>query len=216
MTTTKPSSKKKKKRTIRGQLRPLQVRPGARYACFGDGLCCTDIHAIGPITTKERVHLSLVAEGLTGFDSLVQSHVLKMKKEDGSCVLLGQDQRCMVHDAMDGLLLPRSCKRFPIGLTATPDGGRVTVEHRCSCQNLGDAPQVTVEDTHPVLVDRGGRLRPNHRVGARVKMSGRAHVKFATYVGIETPMLEALESGADPAKVLDAKPFPKLKTAALK
>ncbi len=132
MTTTKPSSKKYKKRPSRGQLRPLPVRPGARAACSRDGLCCTDIHAIGPITTKERVHLSLVAEGLTGFDSLVQSHVLKMKKEDGSCVLLGQDQRCMVHDAMDGLLLPRSCKRFPIGLTATPDGGRVTVEHRCS------------------------------------------------------------------------------------
>ena len=37
----------KKKKT---KLRPLTPRPGARYTCFGDGLCCTDIHAIGPLT----------------------------------------------------------------------------------------------------------------------------------------------------------------------
>ena len=41
---------KKKKKT---HTRPLLPRPGARYTCFGDGLCCTDIHGIGPLTKKE-------------------------------------------------------------------------------------------------------------------------------------------------------------------
>ena len=45
----------KKKKT---KVRPLIPRPGARYTCFGDGLCCTDIHGIGPLTKKEVAGLN--------------------------------------------------------------------------------------------------------------------------------------------------------------
>ena len=43
---------------------PLVVREGARYECFGDGLCCTDIPAIGPIRLAERARLRLVHDGI--------------------------------------------------------------------------------------------------------------------------------------------------------
>src|SRR5260370_891972 len=39
------------------KVRPLLLREGARYACFGDGLCCTDMHALGPLTRSEVVQL---------------------------------------------------------------------------------------------------------------------------------------------------------------
>ena len=44
--------------------RPLIVRPGARFACAGDGLCCTDLHALGPLT-REFTYSSLTSPDLT-------------------------------------------------------------------------------------------------------------------------------------------------------
>ena len=40
---------------------PLMARPGAHYTCFGDGLCCTDLHGLGPLSKKEVVALELVS-----------------------------------------------------------------------------------------------------------------------------------------------------------
>lgn len=201
MSRARPLPTAPKKSKALGRLRPLLVRPGATYACFGDGLCCTDVHAIGPIARKERVYLSIVADGLVAYDPNLRTHALKMKKEDGTCALLDSERRCMIHEAMEGLLLPSTCRRFPLGLTATPDGGRVTLEHRCSCQNLGDAPPLEIAHADRVLRDGRGRLKPNHRVGDRIPMSRRSRVKWATYVEHERALLERLET-EDPLEVL--------------
>src|SRR5687767_1065445 len=43
--------------------RPLLVREGAHYDCFGDGTCCTDIHALGPVTRTEQRAVELLEPG---------------------------------------------------------------------------------------------------------------------------------------------------------
>ena len=95
MSRARPLPTAPKKSKALGRLRPLLVRPGATYACFGDGLCCTDVHAIGPIARKERVYLSIVADGLVAYDPNLRTHALKMKKEDGTCALLDSERELM-------------------------------------------------------------------------------------------------------------------------
>ena len=41
---------------------PLLVRPGARFDCVGDGLCCSDIHAVGALTDDDCEMLSMISE----------------------------------------------------------------------------------------------------------------------------------------------------------
>ena len=73
---------------VRTRMEPLLVRPGARYTCFGDGLCCQDIHIIGPIEGPE-------VDRVEGFlrDSAKYDHDEKewalCTAADGGCVFQG-------------------------------------------------------------------------------------------------------------------------------
>jgi hypothetical protein len=201
VTTTKPKRP--------GLLRPLHVRDGATYTCFGDGVCCSDLHALGPVSREERKRLAIVHPGVTGWDGLAGAHVLATRL-DGTCPFLREDQLCALHEPMDGFLKPKSCHRFPLGVTATPKGGRVVVEHRCSCINVGDAEPLTVERAEPQLMV-GVRLRPSHGVGDRMRLTKRRQVSFARYEEEERVVLEALASRIPLERALDREPFPELR-----
>ena len=112
-----PSTEKKK-----AAVRPMLVRPGARYTCFGDGLCCTDIHGIGPLTNKELVQIRKIDRDAAGWDDEHEDNMLKTAA-DGGCVFLMADQRCSVHARFGAEAKPEGCRRFPLGLAATPEGG---------------------------------------------------------------------------------------------
>ena len=191
------------------KIRPLHVRPGARYRCFGDGLCCTNIHSIGPLSRKEVTQLKIIDPGVVHYSELLDATVMTMKP-DGSCIFLGE-QGCSLHTPMDGALKPVGCWRFPLGVTATPLGGRIFVEQRCPCASMGDRPEVTVESASESLKDSAGRVRANHRVD-RVPLTRRRRVDFARYVPIETKLLEALRDRS-PEEVLDREPFSPLRDA---
>ena len=77
----------KKKRT---QVRPLTVRPGARYTCFGDGLCCTNIHGLGPLTKKELVQVRRRDPAGAGWDEEFEDRML-FTEPDGGCHFLMPD-----------------------------------------------------------------------------------------------------------------------------
>lgn len=189
--------------------RPLLVRPGARFDCFGDGLCCTDIHALGPVTRKEQREVELLAPGSLVRNKDVGAPVFKTQ-ESGACVLRSA-RGCELHAQHGAEAKPNGCMRFPFNLVATPEGGRVTTEHRCPCRTLGDRPLITPESALPSLVDARGRLSVNGRVGAKVSLVPGRSVSFARFRAIEAAMLPLLlDPQADVFKVLGAKPFGRL------
>jgi len=139
----------------RPRARPLIARPGARFECTGDGLCCSDIHALGPVTLSERKELDLIAP-----KSLIRHPDLNEWVFDtqpggelaGQCVHRSK-RGCELHAKHGAEAKPGGCMRFPFGLISTPDGGRITTEHRCPCRTLGDRPLIEPEDKAPIEPD---------------------------------------------------------------
>jgi hypothetical protein len=195
-----------------GTVRPLKVREGARFSCAGDGLCCMDIHSLGPLGERDVALLSLIAPGLA---RRAGDHACLRMKEDGSCVFLGEapggaPRPCGLHGAADGALKPVTCRRFPYGLTATPSGGRITTFHCCPCRTMGAREAVTAEAAEPCLRDRAGRLSSSHRVGAKVWIGGRSRIAFDRWEREEAALIARLLGGEAPERVLDRAPFPRL------
>lgn len=190
------------------RVRPLLVRAGAQFDCFGDGLCCTDIHALGPVTPKEKREVELLAPGVLVRNKDLRAPVFRTQ-ESGACVLRSS-RGCELHAVHGPQAKPSGCWRFPYGLVATPEGGRITTEHRCPCRSLGVRPAITPEGALSSLVDAAGRLSPNGRVGPRVSLALGRYVGFARYRALEAELIARLLGGEDPLQVLGKKPFGKL------
>lgn len=188
--------------------RPLLVRQEARYDCYGDGLCCTDIHALGPVTPAERRAVELLEPG-----SLVRHKDLKepvfRTQEHGPCVLRSA-RGCELHARHGAESKPVGCSRFPFGLVSTPEGGRITTEHRCPCRSMGVRPLITAESAIGSLVNSAGRLTPNGRVGPRMRVEHGKHIGFARFRELEQPLLDGLLAGKPPLDVLGVKPLGRL------
>ncbi|MFO0683110.1 MAG: hypothetical protein U0234_13725 [Sandaracinus sp.] len=177
--------------------RPLKVRPGARYACAGDGLCCTDVHLLGPVAKAERAPIEALRPG-----AIVRGRTLAVLAPGtgGGCTFLASDRRCEIHTTG---IKPRSCARYPFLLAATPAGGRIGTDHRCPCRTMGERPALTVEAALPSLLDRRGRLSVDRRVDGRIPLERRRHVSFARYEAIEAERLARLaQEGLPPGDAL--------------
>jgi hypothetical protein len=187
--------------------RPLLAREGARFTCFGDGLCCRDIHALGLLTKSEvrdlrkRNKLSVVySEDIEG-DCL--------RPVDGHCLFL-ENELCAIHAKDGAQAKPSGCRRFPYGLVSTPHGGRVTTEHRCPCRTLGDRPPLSLAAADMSLRDNAGRLEVDHDAPARVELHKGKRVSFDAYVAIESGLIKRLNAGERAESVLAAKTVPRL------
>ena len=64
--------------------RPLMVRPGARFTCFSDGLCCSDIHALGPLTRSEVRAVKALVPDSVEYHEGVEDHCMRTGA-DGFC-----------------------------------------------------------------------------------------------------------------------------------
>jgi Fe-S-cluster containining protein len=194
----------------KAQIEPLLVRPGARYQCFGDGLCCMDIHMIGPIDDAEVERVSGFLEGSAMWEEAHDEHAL-CTAADGGCVFLEADLRCRIHAEHGPEQKPEGCRRFPVGLTATPYGGRVTTEHRCPCRTMGDRPPLEPDMAAPALCDDDGHLFEDRRV-KRVRLTRKGKkVSFEAWLAVERPLLAELQKGKAPWTLLGVDPFPRLK-----
>lgn len=165
------------------RVRPLFVRPGARFACAGDGLCCTDVHLLGPVARAERAPIEAVRPG-----AIVRGRHLAVlaPTAHGHCTFLSDDMRCGIHTPS---LQPRSCARYPFLLAATPAGGRIGTDHRCPCRTMGERPPLRVEGALPSLLDRRGRLSADRRIEGRIAIERGRRVSFARYEAIEQERL---------------------------
>ncbi len=128
---------------------------------------------------------------------------------DGGCVFLMSDQRCSVHAEHGPDAKPEGCRRFPLGLVATPSGGRITTEHRCPCRTMGDRPDIDPAAVEPSVTD-GGRLLADRHI-KRVPLHGKKQVKFDEWEAIEADYLNRLRGRQSLAAILDSKPFPALR-----
>ena len=190
-------------------IRPLLVRPLARFDCFGDGLCCTNIHALGPVTRPEKKALDLIEPGALVRHKDLNAPVFRTQ-ENGSCVLRSE-RGCELHATRGPEAKPTGCARFPFNLVATPEGGRITTEHRCPCRTLGERPELTPEAAAPWLRDSAGRLSANGRVGAKVLIAPGKRVSFARFREEERDIIDRLLKLEDPFAVLKQKPLGRLK-----
>jgi Fe-S-cluster containining protein len=188
---------------VASRVRPLLIRPGARFVCHGDGLCCTDVHLLGPLSRDEGEAITRIERGaivrLVGLRLLDQS--------SGSCVFLEERGACRIYDHDGGRTKPRTCDRYPFLLVATPDGGRVGTDHRCPCRTLGERPPLTPEAAEGPLKTRSGRLMVDRRMGPTVAIEGRRRVGWRRYRALEAELFAAIERDLDAA--LGA-PFPAL------
>jgi hypothetical protein len=192
---------------MRSRLRPLVVRPGTEYACFGDGICCTDAHALGPVTRLEKKRLKL-AGAETYFHPGLEADVL-VTGDDGKCAEL-KDERCAIHGVDGDRARPSACKRFPVGLVGTPDGGRVTTEHRCPCRTMGQRPELLPEDAERSLVDGRGRLISDGHAPETFEIDKRTALDWPAYVAFENAWMERAARMRDPVAMFGVKPYPKL------
>jgi hypothetical protein len=208
------AARAEKKPAPEPRARPLLIREGARYDCFGDGLCCTDIHALGPVTPRERRAVLLLEPGTLVRHKDLLAPVFRTQPT-GPCVLRSE-RGCELHARHGAQAKPAGCARFPFGMIATPEGGRVTTEHRCPCRTLGERPPLTQEAAQASLVDAGERLVPDGKVGPRVRLAPGRSVSFARFREIERPLLAGLLAGAEPLALLQKRPFGRLSGASFR
>lgn len=185
----------------KSRAKPLLVRPGARFACFGDGLCCTDVHALGEVRPAEAKRVrTLDASAITRHGGLGLM-VLRTTDTRG-CVFLGE-QGCSVHASHGEMFKPAICRRFPFGLVSTPDGGRVTTDHRCPCRSMGERPPLDTEVAARSLGDAAGRLRVDHASSVTIALHKGSRVPFARYATIERRLFDRLSAATSLREPLD-------------
>jgi hypothetical protein len=195
--------------TVFARREPLLVRPGARFDCVGDGLCCSDIHAVGALSDEDCEMLAMISVDAIDRHEGEDAAILMMRSDTGRCVFWSE-QGCAIHSQLGPEMKPTPCIQFPYALTATPAGGRISTQHRCTCRTLGPLPLVTAEDARPNLLDSNGELKPEHAVLDEVAWSGTESLPFADYATREAGLISALIEGKGLMTVLEAQPFPTL------
>jgi hypothetical protein len=168
--------------TVLARREPLLVRPGARFECVGDGLCCSDIHVVGALSDEDCQMLELISEDAIDRFEGDDAAVMMMRIDTGRCVFWSEDG-CAIHSGLGSTMKPSPCIQFPYALTATPPGGRITTQHRCTCRTLGALPPVSVDVARPCLLDSDGELKTEHAVLDEVAWSSTESLSFAEYVG---------------------------------
>ncbi len=180
----------------------MLFRPGAHYTCFGDGLCCTDIHSLGPLTAAEgRFVESLRPDS---FETIDGERMLAVVGQ--GCVFLCE-AGCQIHGEQGPEAKPEGCIRFPYRLVATPDGGRVSTHHRCPCRTMGTRPEIDEQDARMSLKGGKGRLRPDRELDKKLPITKRKSIAFEKWKAIEQSVF------ANPAEAwsqLSAAEFPSL------
>lgn len=193
----------------RARKEPLLVRPGARFDCVGDGLCCSDIHMVGALTDEDCRMLAAISEAAIERHEGDDAAVMMMRADTGRCVFWNE-QGCAIHGRLGAQMKPSPCIQFPYALTATPAGGRISTQHRCTCRTLGTLPPVSESAARACLLDSSGELKVEHAVLDEVGWSARESLSFAQYTEREAGLLKALTEGKSLMTVLGAQPFPVL------
>lgn len=184
----------------------IAVRPGVRFTCHADGLCCSDIHVLGPLSDEELIPLRALGRKIVGRDASVGGWAFRVEQR-GACSFLVEDNRCRVHATLGAELKPATCRRFPFYFVETPLGLRAATSHRCTCRTLGERALI---DEAAVFAEVGTPQAPlttAWKVGASVVVEGQDSVPFLVWTQIEERLIARLLRTRDSRSVLDAPGF---------
>ncbi len=195
--------------TLRPRCEPMLARPGARFSCEGDGLCCSDVHAIGPLNEEDIVFLSAISEEAIDRHADDDAAVLMMRSDTGTCVFWSE-RGCALHIKLGPERKPSPCIQFPYSLTATPTGGRIATQHRCPCRTLGTRAPVSADGARSCLLGRRGELKPDHAVEEPIAWSRSESISFRKYERRESAVIESFIDGQSLGRTLAVEPFPTL------
>jgi hypothetical protein len=163
----------------------VALRAGARYRCFGDGLCCSDVHAFGPLSDDEAALLGGLAEGVVEPHRGVR---VLASRVDGTCIFR-EGEGCSIHARLGPSVKPATCHQFPLEWIATAAGPRVSTAHRCPCRTMGARPpldRATVDEAF------GPAPTADRAAPATIRHAGGTW-PFAVYAAeVEPTRLEAL------------------------
>ena len=128
----------------RSRVRPLLLRPGARFGCSNDGMCCSDLHLIGPLSSMESKLFGALdarlVEQTNGLRNLRTSHHEAVRT--GDCVIIQEEMR---FDRDDGECLWRAVDIFRV------DGDAV-VEHIQYCTGCWPPDQIARQAAEAPMV----------------------------------------------------------------
>lgn len=197
--------------TFKPKSQPFIVRPGARFACSLSGVCCGDIHGLGLLTKSEVRDMRKYDKLAVVYNDELEGYC--MRPTDGRCMFVLPDQKCGIHAQAGHHAKPAGCRRFPYGLIRTPQGGRITTEHRCACRTLGDRPPVSIADAESSLRDQRGRLEADSDAPKTVALEHGRRVSFEKYTAVEMKIIERLNAGERAETVLAARALPALEAS---
>jgi Fe-S-cluster containining protein len=189
---------------------PLQVRPGATFTCHADGLCCSDIHVLGPVEEDELVTLRPLGHRIVGRDASVKGWAFRVAGT-GACPFLQDDNLCRVHATLGPQDKPATCRLFPFYLVGTPTGVRVSTSHRCTCRSIGERQALDAERVLAELGMAGRDLPLAWSAPARIGIDAGRDVSFAEWTAREARLLEKLNAGGLSGAGLLGLPFPALR-----
>jgi Fe-S-cluster containining protein len=188
----------------------MLVRPGARFTCHADGLCCSDIHVLGPIDEAELVPLRPLGHKIVGRDASVAGWAFRVA-ETGACPFLEPDNLCRVHATRGPQVKPATCRLFPFYLVGTPAGVRVSTSHRCTCRSVGARAPLDAARVRAEIGVADDQLPVAWSAPARVALDAERDVSFAEWTTREARLLEALNAGAGLPALIGAPPLPTLR-----
>jgi hypothetical protein len=138
-------------------------------------------------------------------NSLNQRPMLSLKvTQAGSCTFLSDEARCSIWALP---IKPRTCDRYPYTLVSTPEGGRISTDHRCPCRSMGERASLDAEHVRAALLDGAGRLSVDRRVEDDVPFRDGARLRFSEWRRIEEQIMARLTFGESPREVLGVQPF---------
>ncbi|MFK7989682.1 MAG: YkgJ family cysteine cluster protein [Sandaracinaceae bacterium] len=176
----------------------VRVLPGARFTCHGDGLCCSDVHALGPVSeTEAELLVALHPKTITPHG---EDQVLSLK-DDGTCLFLDETVGCGLHAQLGPRSKPRTCQQFPFRIIQTPTGTRLSTAHLCPCRTLGEREALTSERADG-LPDR----RPDRIVSVSLPWDAEHQVSMADWEVEEASLFARLHAGETVSAVLGAQP----------
>jgi Fe-S-cluster containining protein len=190
------------------------VRPGARFTCHANGLCCSDVHVLGPIEEAELVPLRPMGHSLgqriAGRDASVKGWAFRVV-DTGACPFLQDDNLCRVHATLGPQSKPATCRLFPFYLVATPTGVRVATSHRCTCRSVGQRDPLDAARVREEIGVADRALPIAWTAPARIALDAGRDVSFAEWTAREARLLEKLNDGSGLPGLLGLPAFPALR-----
>lgn len=123
-------------------MKNVKIPVGLHWSCHHEGVCCTAPDVELSAIDRQRIEAVFAERPMDReylhLDPDSPGKCL-LKKVNGRCVFLTDENYCAIHSAAGSTSKPQSCRQFPFIFTDTPDAIQVGVSFACpsAIQNKG-------------------------------------------------------------------------------